>query len=74
MTALIILLAVSVGCWFIVLNPHARENLSKPVREFYRARKDYQDMFEASSFAAALVGAIFFTIFFLFLLVMRIAN
>ena len=74
MTALIILFVLSAVCWFIVLNPRARERFSKPVREFYRARKDYQDMFEASSFAAALVGAIFFTIFFLFLLVMRIAN
>ena len=74
MTALIILLVLSVVCWFIVLNPRARENYSKPVREFYRARKDHQDMFAASSFAAALVGAILFTIFFLFLLVMRVAS
>ncbi len=74
MTALIFLLVLSVVCWFIVLNSRARERFSKPVREFYRARKDYQDMFDASSFAAALVGALIFTIFFLFLLVLRIAG
>ena len=74
MTVLIILLMLSVVCWFIVLNPRAREDLSKPVREFYRAQKDHQDMFETVSFAVVLVGALLFTIFFLFLLVTRIAN
>ena len=74
MTALIMLLMPSVVCWYFVLSPRAREKYSKPVREFYRARKEYQDMFEASSFAALLVGAIFFTIFFLALLVVRITS
>jgi hypothetical protein len=64
----------SVVCWYFVLSPRAREKYSRPVRDFYRSRKEHQGMFEASSFAAALVGAIFFTIFFLALLAMRIAG
>ncbi len=74
MTALIILLLASVACWYFVFNRRAREKYSKPVREFYRTRKDCQQMFEASSYAAALVGAMFFAIFFLALLAMRIAG
>jgi hypothetical protein len=74
MTALIMLLVLSVWWWYFGLNGRAREKYSKPVRKFYRARKDHQEMFEASSFAALLIGAIFFTIFFLAFLVMRIAK
>lgn len=72
--SLIILLLLSAGCWYIVLNGRARERFSKPVREFYRARKEHQEMFEASNFAAALIGALFFTIFFFALLVRQIAE
>jgi len=74
MIALIILLLLSVGCWFFVLNKRFREEHSKAVRSFYRSTKESDDMFEASGFAAALVGAIFFTIFFVALLVMQIVN
>jgi hypothetical protein len=74
MVAMIIFLVGSVVCWYFVLSPRTREKYSKPVRDFYRARKDHQQMFEASSYAAALVGAIFFTILFLALLAMRIAG
>ena len=74
MIAMIIMLLLSVGCWYFVINRRFREEHSKALRSFYRSSKDQQDMFEASGFAAMLIGAIFFTIFFIALLVMQIVN
>jgi len=74
MIRLIILLLLSGGCWYFVLNRRFRKESSRAVRSFYRSSKDQQDMFEASGFAAVLIGAIFFTIFFVALLVVEITN
>ena len=70
--ALMILLVAGVGCWYFVLSKRVRKAHSRALKDFYRAPKDEQDMFEASGFAAILGGAIFFTILFLALLVMQI--
>jgi len=70
--ALMILLVASVGCWYFVLSKRVRKEHSRALKSFYRSSKDDQDMFDASGFAAMLVGAIFFTILFLALLVMQI--
>lgn len=66
--------AARVGCWCFVLRKRFREKHSKALKSFYRSSKDHQEMFEASGFAAMLVGAIFFTIFFVAFLVMLIVD
>jgi hypothetical protein len=68
------MLVLSIVCWYFVLNKRAREEYAKPLRDFYRFSKDFQDMFEGLGFAVALIGALFFSIFFVALLAMRIAN
>ena len=68
----IIIFAISVGCWWLVLNKSVRD--SRVAKDFFRLSDDAQQMLEASWFAAALIGALFFTILFIFMLVMRITK
>jgi cbb3-type cytochrome oxidase subunit 3 len=74
MIALIIMLLGSVGCWYFVFSRRTRREHSRALRDFYRLSKDQENMFEASGFAAMLLAAILFTIFFLALLVMEIVS
>ena len=57
---------------WLVFNKNGRD--SRFAKVFFRLSDDEQKMLEASWFAAALIGALFFSILFIFLLVMRISN
>lgn len=70
----IVLLVISIVCWWLVLDKRARKQQSEPAKYLFRLSKDRQDMLEGSGFAAALIGGIFSTIFLLFLLLMRILS
>jgi hypothetical protein len=74
MVGLLFMLVGTIGCWYFVLNRRVRENHSKALRSFFRLPKNQQDMFDASGFAAMLVAAICFTIFFFALLLMQIVR
>ena len=68
----IIIFVLSVVCWWLVFNKSTRE--SSFAKAFWKLSDDEQEMLDASWFAAALIGALFFSIFFIFLLVMRISK
>lgn len=74
MTAILFLLLASGACWYFVLSKRAREEHTRPLKDFYRLSKDGQDAWETMGLAAALVGALFFSIFLVALLVMRIVS
>lgn len=68
----IIIFVLSVVCWWLVFNKGGRD--SSFAKAFFGLSDDEQEMLDASWFAAALIGALFFSIFFIFLLVMRISK
>lgn len=55
-----------------MLSKRVRKEHSRALKDFYGSSRDERGMFEASGFAAMLVGAIFFTVLFLALLIMEI--
>jgi hypothetical protein len=69
----IVLLAISIVCWWLVLNKRAWKQQSEPSRHFFKhffgSSKDQQNMLEALGYATTLIGAIFSTVFLVFLLV-----
>ena len=65
----IIIFGASVGCWWLVLNKKSRD--PRLAQAFFRLSDDEQKMLEALWFAVMLIGALFFTILFIFLLVRR---
>ncbi len=65
---------VSALCWWAALNKSARQKMNRDANRLWRMDKEQQEMYDAMSLAAALVGALFFsfaTILFLFVLFIR---
>lgn len=74
MNALLILFVAASVCWYFVFSERAREEHTRPIRDFYRLSREGQDAWKAMGLAAAIVGALLFSILFVALLMMRIAT
>lgn len=56
------------------INSRAREEHFKPAKDFYRLSKENEGLFDGLGIAVPLIGALFFTIIFVALLVMQLVK
>jgi energy-coupling factor transporter transmembrane protein EcfT len=71
---LFLLFIISIVSWFFALNPSARRNHLKPGAEFFRMNKEQREMQDAALLAASLILAIVFSIIFVSLLIITVAD
>lgn len=69
---LFLLLLMTAGCWFLVLNRGARDSMQRPASRLYKLNEEQKELWNAAYFAAVLVLALTFTIFFFVALVAAI--
>ena len=53
---------ISAFCWWMVISSSSRNKLSKSGADFWRLKKNGQESWDAGMLAGYLVGAIFFSI------------
>jgi hypothetical protein len=69
---LVLLLFITVICWWLVLSRNFRQKTQRSAWRLYRLNKEQQEMNDAMYFAAVLVAAIAFTTLLMCALVLAI--